>query len=94
MTHYKNLLNGTIVQVNDQDPVPENSVEFSQDDIERAEADALDKISFDQRSWETKRRLSYPPFTDYLDAVVKGDQAQINAYIAACQAVKAQYPKT
>ena len=39
------------------------------------------------------RRNEYPPITDYLDGVVKGDQAQIDAYIAACQAVKAKYPK-
>ena len=39
------------------------------------------------------RRSEYPPITDYLDGVVKGDQAQIDAYIAACQAVKAKYPK-
>lgn len=42
----------------------------------------------------TERRASeYPPITDYLDGVVKGDQAQIDEYIAACQAVKAKYPK-
>lgn len=35
----------------------------------------------------------YPPITDYLDAVVKGDQTQIDKYIADCQAVKAKYPK-
>ena len=39
------------------------------------------------------RRSEYPPVTDYLDGVVKGDQAQIDAYIAACLAVKAKYPK-
>lgn len=39
------------------------------------------------------RKTEYPPITDYLDGVVKGDQAQIDAYIAACQAVKAKYPK-
>lgn len=39
------------------------------------------------------RAREYPPMEDYLDAVVKGDQAQINAYIAACLAVKAKYPK-
>ena len=39
------------------------------------------------------RGNEYPPITDYLDGVVKGDQAQIDAYIAACQAVKAKYPK-
>lgn len=40
-----------------------------------------------------KRAAEYPPITDYLDGVVKGDQAQIDAYIAACQAVKTKYPK-
>ena len=39
------------------------------------------------------RKSEYPPITDYVDGVVKGDQAQIDAYIAACQAVKAKYPK-
>jgi hypothetical protein len=45
------------------------------------------------QAYKTKRAAEYPPMTDYLDGVVKGDQAQINAYIAACQAVKAKYPK-
>ena len=40
-----------------------------------------------------KRQAEYPPITDYLDGVVKGDQAQIDKYIADCQAVKAKYPK-
>jgi len=40
-----------------------------------------------------KRQKEFPPITDYLDGVVKGDQAQIDAYIAACQAVKTKYPK-
>ena len=40
-----------------------------------------------------KRAAEYPPITDYLDGVVKGDQEQIDAYIAACQAVKTKYPK-
>jgi hypothetical protein len=40
-----------------------------------------------------KRIAEYPSTTDYLDGVVKGDQAQINKYIADCLAVKAKYPK-
>ena len=40
-----------------------------------------------------KRAAEYPSRTDYLDGVVKGDQAQINKYIADCLAVKAKYPK-
>lgn len=44
-------------------------------------------------TYAEKRAAEYPDFRDYLDGVVKGDQAQINAYIAACLAVKAKYPK-
>jgi hypothetical protein len=44
-------------------------------------------------SYATKRKAEYPPITDYIDGVVKGDQAQIDAYVAACQAVKDKYPK-
>ena len=44
-------------------------------------------------SYATKRKAEYPPVTDYIDGVVKGDQSQIDAYFAACQAVKAKYPK-
>ena len=44
-------------------------------------------------TYAEKRAAEYPPMTDYLDGVVKGDQAQIDKYIADCQAVKAKYPK-
>lgn len=47
----------------------------------------------DAKDYQRKRAPEYPPITDYIDGVVKGDQAQIDAYIAACQAVKAKYPK-
>jgi hypothetical protein len=47
----------------------------------------------DPNAYKAKRAAEYPPITDYLDGVVKGDQAQIDAYIAACQAVKTKYPK-
>lgn len=45
------------------------------------------------KDYQRKRAVEYPDFRDYLDGVVKGDQAQIDAYIAACQAVKNKYPK-
>jgi hypothetical protein len=44
-------------------------------------------------TYAQKRTQEYPPYTDYLDGVVKGDQAQIDKYIADCLAVKAKYPK-
>lgn len=47
----------------------------------------------DPDQYKYQRSSEYPPITDYIDGVVKGDQAQIDAYIAACQAVKAKYPK-
>jgi hypothetical protein len=47
----------------------------------------------DPNAYKAKRVAEYPPITDYLDGVVKGDQAQIDAYIAACLAVKTKYPK-
>jgi len=47
----------------------------------------------DSHAYIAKRQREYPPMTDYLDGVVKGDQAQIDKYIADCQAVKAKYPK-
>ena len=47
----------------------------------------------DSHAYIAKRQAEYPPFTDYLDGIAKGDQAQIDKYIADCQAVKAKYPK-
>jgi len=47
----------------------------------------------DPNAYKSKRQAEYPPITDYLDGIVKGDQAQIAKYIADCQAVKNKYPK-
>lgn len=47
----------------------------------------------DPNAYKYKRASEYPPITDYLDGVVKGDQTQIDKYIADCLAVKAKYPK-
>ena len=56
-----------------------------------------------EKTYQEKRREEYPPFEDYLDAIVKinsGDEdfvqegnAQLEAYISDCLAVKAKYPK-
>jgi hypothetical protein len=45
-------------------------------------------------TYQQERAPLYPPYTDYLDGIVKGDQAQIQKYIDDCLAVKAQVPKT
>lgn len=47
----------------------------------------------DSHAYIAKRQAEYPPMTDYLDGIAKGDQTQIDKYIADCQAVKAKYPK-
>ena len=47
----------------------------------------------DAHAYIAKRQAEYPPITDYLDGIAKGDQAQINKYIADCQVVKNKYPK-
>jgi len=61
-----------------------NIVEYNQDAVQ-------DLIN--ANAYIEKRALEYPDFKDYLDGVVKGDQTQIQAYIDACLAVKAKYPK-
>ena len=44
-------------------------------------------------AYKNLRAKEYPPYTDYLDGIVKGDNAQVQAYIDACLAVKNKYPK-
>lgn len=51
-----------------------------------------------QKEWEDTeyqriRAKEYPDFKEYLDGIVKGDAEQMQAYIDACLAVKAKYPK-
>lgn len=47
----------------------------------------------DPLAYQSQRAAEYPPMADYIDGIVKGDQAQVQAYIDACLAVKAKYPK-
>ena len=60
------------------------------------ELDAL-RIStqktINKAAYKAKRAAEYPPMTDYLDGIVKGDNTQVQAYIDACNAVKNKYPK-
>lgn len=43
--------------------------------------------------YQRLRAAEYPDMKEYLDGIVKGDDAQVQAYIDACLAVKAKYPK-
>ena len=62
------------------------------EDIIRAEIVRL-QAEYDATQYQRDRAAEYPPMEDYLDGVVKGDQAQIDKYIADCLAVKSKYPK-
>jgi hypothetical protein len=51
-----------------------------------------------QKEWEDTeyqrlRAKEYPDIKEYFDGLVKGDTEQMQAYINACLAVKAKYPK-
>ena len=80
---------------------------MGQTDIEPPAFDAqLQGAFFSAGAWELRqahaapgptyaerRAAEYPPMTDYIDGIVKGDADQVQAYVAACLAVKAKYPK-
>lgn len=51
------------------------------------------QAEYDAKDYQRKRALEYPSMSDYLDGIVKGDDAQVQAYIDGCLAVKAKYPK-
>ena len=48
---------------------------------------------YNSNQYQRQRAKEYPDFKDYLDGIVKGDDAQIQKYINDCLAVKAKYPK-
>jgi len=68
-------------------------VAYDADGNEVAYDQAAVQAYVDAHAYIAKRTAEYPPITDYIDGVVKGDQAQIDKYIADCLAVKAKYPK-
>ena len=51
------------------------------------------QAEYDAKEYQRKRKTEYPPMADYLDAIVKGDDAQKQKYIDDCKAVKEKYPK-
>jgi hypothetical protein len=71
-----------------EEPLPAGAVEGEFDLVKTS--DGLYVFSSDY----TKLRCSeYPPITDYLDGIVKGDKEQVAKYISECLAVKEKYPK-
>ena len=77
------------VEVNDNvfaDMIKKSDGSFDYSDEFKAEHIKVD-------TYADKRLKEYPDFKEYLDGIVKGDDAQIQKYINDCLAVKAKYPK-
>jgi hypothetical protein len=72
--------------------IPFTAEEEAEWDAEEAQW-AIEKAEFVKTKYQRDRAAEYPPMADYLDGIVKGDQAQVQTYIDACLAVKAKYPK-
>ena len=79
-------LNPSVVTISGDVAYDKNGNEVSYD------KDAV-QAYIDSHAYIAKRQAEYPSFIDYVDGVVQGDQAQIDKYIADCNAVKAKYPK-
>ena len=79
-------VNSSVVTINGDDAYDANGNPVQYDET-------AVQAYIDAHSYIAKRQAEYPSFIDYLDGIVKGDQAQIDKYIADCQAVKAKYPK-
>ena len=58
-------------------------------DAESIRQDRIAELS----EYKMKRMLEYPPMVDYIDGVVKGDNAQVQAYIDKCNEIKTKYPR-
>lgn len=75
----------------------EGQVPFTQEEMEIWEADLVkaraEREAKAKTQYQRDRAEEYPPIVDYIDGIVKGDQAQVQAYIDACLAVKVKYPK-
>jgi hypothetical protein len=76
----------------DWDVAENNGVSCPTDAEIQAEMARL-QADHDAKQYQRDRAAEYPPVTDYLDGIVKGDTAQVQAYIDACLAVKTKYPK-
>jgi hypothetical protein len=76
-----------------------SGLEWISEDIDQpTEAALIEKAArlqaeYDALEYQRLRAPEYPPIEDYVDGIVKGDQDQVDEYIAACQAVKEKYPK-
>ena len=57
---------------------------------------AAQMAEWERTEYQRLRAPEYPPLTDLADAIFwqqQGDNSKMEAYVAACEAVKAKYPK-
>jgi hypothetical protein len=97
--------NGTLGHIEFSDGTPNEELTDFSDYQYLADAHATEKqrladeatqVEVDRianMTYADHRETEYPPYEDYLDGIVKGDTAQVDKYIADCQAVKLKYPK-
>ena len=70
----------------------DESIEMPSEEALTVEMTRL-QAEYDALEYQRLRVREYPDMADYIDGIVKGDQEQVDAYIAACLAVKEKYPK-
>ena len=93
MKHYQTPENEIMAIDEDQEDLIQDSWTLIEE--EQLATKIAEKLEgeFNLLSYAEKRFSEYPPITDYIDGVVKGDAVQVQAYVDACLAVKARYPK-
>lgn len=72
----------------------ENPVVFDRDAV-ITKARELE-TAYNSKDYQRKRQPEYPDMADLADALYwssKGDNTKLDAYYAACEAVKTKYPK-
>jgi len=76
---------------------PDGNVPFTaEEEIARdaeEQAWAEEQVELAKTKYQRDRKAEYPPATDYLDGIVKGDQVQIDKYVSDCLAIKEKFPK-
>ena len=72
---------------------PEEEAEWDAIEAAQTAEQAAEQAALAATEYQRQRAAEYPPMTDYIDGIVKGDTAQVQAYIDACLAVKEKYPK-
>ena len=73
-----------ITWLNGTQPISNNAILAKQAEL---------KVEYQSNEYQRQRTKEYPDFKEYLDGIVKGDNAQVQKYINDCLAVKAKYPK-